>query len=146
MAARANDGVLQTEINHAIGDGSVLFNLVFRDADAPVAFFEPHVAAHAMVLRKVARSELHLLRGVAVPDRFKRRLAGLEIPTTIGSNSYGFVRSYTAPDPSKAIQVTAKWRCKPNAPAGSGEALASIWRQVGTDAFDLEKGLLRFEV
>ena len=41
--------------------------------------------------------------------------------------------------------MTAKWTCKPENTAKIDE-LIYWWQQVGTEAFDLEKGLVRFEV
>jgi quinol monooxygenase YgiN len=41
--------------------------------------------------------------------------------------------------------VTAKWTCKPG-DSSNLEDLKYWWQRVGTDAFAIEKGLLRFEV
>ena len=40
--------------------------------------------------------------------------------------------------------VTAKWTCKPGVATNFGD-LKYWWQRVGTDAFSIEKGLLRFE-
>jgi hypothetical protein len=51
---------------------------------------------------------------------------------------------YTLPDPSTAIQVTAKWTCHPGVPTHLDD-LKYWWQRVGTDAYSIEEGLLRFE-
>jgi quinol monooxygenase YgiN len=63
-----------------------------------------------------------------------------------GEYLFGYVvDEYNRPDEETAIQVTAKWTCKPS--EGSNlEELIYWWQRVGTDAHSMEKGLLRFEV
>lgn len=59
---------------------------------------------------------------------------------------YGYVEQDDKhPDPENAIQVTAKWICKPG-DISHFEALKYWWQRVGTDAHSMEDGLLRFEV
>ncbi|NNF70257.1 MAG: hypothetical protein HKN01_10835, partial [Acidimicrobiia bacterium] len=58
---------------------------------------------------------------------------------------FGYVKNdYQRPDPEDAIQVTAKWTCAPGETSRLDE-LKYWWQRVGTDAYTLEKGLLRFE-
>ena len=50
---------------------------------------------------------------------------------------------YKRPDQDTAIQVTANWTCKGD---DDLEELRYWWQRVGTDAYSMEEGLLRFEV
>ena len=61
--ARADKGVLQTEINHAIGEDAVLVHHVFKDADALRNYFAVTATAHSEALLNVAKPLLHLIRG-----------------------------------------------------------------------------------
>jgi quinol monooxygenase YgiN len=144
-AACADSGVLHTEINLAVSENALIVHHVFRDADALLSYFGSTETEHAKALMSVARPELHLVRGIDVSKKVRKALEGMRVPAAFGTYSFGFVRDYAAPDPVSAIQVTAKWTCKLDTPAGGPDELTSIWRQVGADAFDLEEGLLRFE-
>ncbi|MCL1595299.1 MAG: antibiotic biosynthesis monooxygenase [Actinomycetia bacterium] len=52
---------------------------------------------------------------------------------------------YRQPNPNTSIAVTAKWAGKSDAPSAL-EDLTYWWQRVGTEAHELEEGLLRFEV
>ena len=67
QGARADVGVLSTEINHAVGEDAVLVHHVFRDAEALLHYFGTTAATHAEALLKVASPGLHLVRGNDVP-------------------------------------------------------------------------------
>lgn len=143
--ARADTGVLQTEINHAVGEDAVLVHHVFRNADALLNYFGNTASKHSQALFKVAQSGLHLVRGMEVPSAVGEALRSKGVPVAVGDYDFGFVRDYVAPDASSAIQVTAKWVCKPGKSAGHLEELKHWWREVGNKAHEIEKGLLRFE-
>ena len=66
--ARSHPGIRSTEINHAVGEDAVLIHHVFADADALVEYFSTTATEHMAALTSVARPELHLVRGVSVPD------------------------------------------------------------------------------
>ena len=138
-------GVLQTEINHAVGEDAVLVHHVFRDADALLNYFGNTAAKHSQALLKVAQPGLHLVRGNEIPSAVGDALRAKDVPVAVGNYDFGFVRDYAAPDASSAIQVTAKWVCKPGGSADRLEELKHWWREVGNKAHEVENGLLRFE-
>ncbi len=143
--ARAHDGMLSTEINHAVGEDAVLVHHVFANADSLVDYFSTTATAHMAALTSVAAPELHLVRGVDIPATARKAISGKNVPVTFGDLAFGFVRDdYRQPDPETAIQVTAKWTCLPSHTSNL-EELAHRWQQVGTEAHTLEVGLVRFE-
>ena len=141
--AKAHDGILSTEINHAIGQDAVLIHHVFKNSDSLIKYFSNTATNHAEALGKVAKPDIHLVKGMHISDTVKEALISKNVPASFGEYLFGFVRnSYQRSDTKKAIQVTAKWTCK------SEEDLDELiywWQKVGTDAFDLEKGLVRYE-
>ena len=143
--ARADAGVLSTEINHAVGDDAVLVHHVFKDADALVSYFSTTATRHMGALTKVAKPELHLVRSLSVPAPVREALLAKSVPAAFGEFLFGYVKEdYRRPDLETAIMVTAKWTCKPGE-ASRLEDLEYWWQRVGTDAYSMEKGLLRFE-
>jgi len=96
-------------------------------------------------LTKVAKPQLHLIRGVEVPNVAREALLAKNVPAVFGEFLFGYVKeNYERPDSETAIMVTAKWTCKPG-DATHLEDLKYWWQRVGTDAYSIEKGLLRFE-
>ena len=146
ISAKASQGVLSTELNHAIGEEAMLVHHVF---DSPLAlqdYFSITAAQHIKLLRKIAKPERQLIRGVNLPATVISMINDMNVPAVFGQFLFGYVKhGYEMPDPSRAIQVTAKWTCH-NSPDASIEALKYYWQMVGTDAYSLEKGLVRFEV
>jgi quinol monooxygenase YgiN len=143
--ARADDGVLSTEINHAVGGDAVLVHHVFRDPDALVHYFSTTATQHMGALTDVAKPQMHLVRGVSVPAAAREAIAAKGVPAAFGEHLFGFVKEdYRRPDYQKAVMVTAKWTCKPG-DSDHLDELAYWWQRVGTDAYTLEKGMLRFE-
>lgn len=141
--AKAHDGVLSTEINHAIGQDAVLIHHVFKNADALIQYFSNTAKNHAEALGKVAQPDIHLLKGMHISDTVKNALVSKNVPASFGEYLFGFVRNdYQRPNPKNAIQVTAKWTCEFEE---NLEELIYWWQKVGTNAFDLEQGLVRFE-
>ena len=141
--AKAHDGMLSTEINHLIGQDAVLIHHVFKNTDSLIKYFSNTATNHAEALGKVAKPDIHLVKGLHISDAVKDALVSKNVPASFGEYLFGFVRNdYQRPDPKNAIQVTAKWTCE------SDEDLDELiywWQKVGTDAFDLEKGLVRYE-
>lgn len=143
LGARAHDGVLSTEINHAVGEDAVLIHHVFADADALVDYFSTTATEHLAALTKVARPELHMVRGIEVPEAVRVAIESTGVPVAFGQWLYGEVKNdYQRPDQSTAIQVTAKWTCTE---PGRLDELKHWWQQVATDAHTMEEGMLRFE-
>ncbi len=143
--ARADSGVLSTEIHHAVGEDAVLVHHVFRDADSLVGYFSTTASRHMAAVTKVANPGLHLVRGAAIPDHGRQAITAKGVPVAFGEHLFGYVKNdYRKPDPDKAVQVTAKWTCGPSDQSNLAE-LTHWWQQVGTEAFTLEPGLLRFE-
>ena len=143
LDAKWHEGMLSTEINHAIGQDAILIHHVFMNADSLIKYFSSTATNHAEALGKVAKPDIHLVKGMHISDAVRDALVAKNVPASFGEYLFGFVRNdYERPDSKKAIQVTAKWTCK------SEEDLDELiywWQKVGTDAFDLEKGLLRYE-
>ena len=144
--ARADKGVLQTEINHAIGEDAVLVHHVFKNADALLNYFGSTASTHAEALLKVAKPQLHLIRGIDVTDDVAKALTSRGVPLSIGNFSYGFVRDYAEADPAIAIHATAKWTCKPGSKQETLDELKHWWQMANNHAFEHEPGLRRFEV
>ena len=141
--ARAHPGVLSTEINHAVGEDAVLIHHIFADPDALVDYFSTTASDHLAALTGVAKPELHLVRGLDIPDTAREAIETKGVPVAFGEWIYGYVRdNYRQPDPNSAVQVTAKWTCTPG---GDLDELRHWWQRVGTDANSMEQGLVRFE-
>ncbi|MFT4834542.1 MAG: quinol monooxygenase YgiN [Flavobacteriaceae bacterium] len=142
--ARNHKGMLSTEINHAIGQEAVLVHHVFQDADSLVDYFNTTATDHAVALTAFGKPDIHLIRGVKLNENVKNALSSKNVNGNFGEYLFGYVKNeYKRPDPVNAIQVTAKWMCKEE---GKIDDLIYWWQRVGTDAYDLEKGLVRFEV
>jgi quinol monooxygenase YgiN len=143
--AKGDTGVLSTEINHAVGENAVLVHHVFKDPDALGHYFSTTATRHMGALTKVAKPQLHLIRGVSIPAPAREALLAKNVPAAFGELIFGYVKEdYKRPDQETAIMVTAKWTCK----AGGATHLEDLkywWQRVGTDAYSIEKGLLRFE-
>ncbi len=143
--ARGDNGVLSTEINHAVGQDAVLVHHVFRSPDALVDYFASTATRHMGALTAVARPEIHLVRGIEIPGRVRDAVSAKGVSAAFGEHLFGYVREdYRQPDPKTAIQVTAKWTCSPD-DTSRLEELKGWWQRVGTDAHSMEEGLLRFE-
>ena len=144
--ARADDGVLFTEINHAVGEDAVLVHHTFRDSDALIHYFSTTATEHMGALTAVAKPQLHIVRGMHIPGEVRNAVEAKGVPAAFGELLFGYVKEdYRRPDPDKAIMVTAKWTCHPGV-ATHFDDLKYWWQRVGTDAYSIEKGLLRFEV
>ncbi len=143
--AKADAGVLSTEINHAVGEDAVLVHHVFEDADALGHYFSTTATRHMGALTQVAKPHLHLIRGVDIPAPAREAISAKGVPAAFGKLLFGYARNdYKRPDQATAINVTAKWTCQPGE-ASHLEELKYWWQRVGTDAYSMEKGLLRFE-
>jgi len=144
--AKGDSGVLSTEINHAVGEDAVLVNHIFKDPDALIHYFNTTASQHMGALTKVAKPQLHLIRGTSIPDSAREAIIAKNVPGVFGETLFGYVKDdYQSPDRKTSIMVTAKWTCKPGATNHLDE-LKYWWQRVGTDAYSIEKGLLRFEV
>ena len=142
--ARNHKGILSTEINHAIGQEAVLVHHVFQNADSLVDYFNSTATEHVAALTAVAKPDIHLVRGVKLNESIKNALSSKNVKGNFGEYLFGYVKNdYMRSDPENVIQVTAKWTCKEE---GTIDELTYWWQRVGTDAYDLEKGLVRFEV
>jgi len=142
--AKDHQGMLSTEINHAVGQDAVLVHHVFETPDALKRYFSKTATRHSEALTKVAKPNIHLVRGETIPQEAREAIKAKNVPVTFGEYVFGYVKNdYRRPDSNYAIQVTAKWTCKKG---GSVDELIYWWQKVGTDAYDMEKGLVRFEV
>jgi len=146
VGAKGHTGVLSTEINHAVGEDAVLIHHVFKDSDALVDYFSSTGTEHMVALTKIAKPQLHMIRGENIPNIIREALIKKNVSGVFGEYLFGFVKDdYRRPDPESAIMVTAKWTCKPGS-TNYMEELKYWWQRVGTDAHSMEEGLLRFEV
>ncbi len=144
--AKADTGVLSTEINHAIGEDSVLVHHVFENAEALVHYFSTTATQHMGPLLQVAKPDVHLVRGVNLPAAARDAITAKQVPAVFGEHLFGYVKEdYRRPDLTNAVNVTAKWTCKPG-DTSNLDKLKYWWQRVGTDAHSMEEGLLRFEV
>ncbi|MHA2100117.1 MAG: hypothetical protein ACW99A_15690 [Candidatus Kariarchaeaceae archaeon] len=144
--AKSSVGVLSTEINHVVGEDAVLIHHVFKDPDSLVNYFSTTATQHMEALTKVAKPELHLIRGVSISAPVKEALFAKNVPGVFGEFLFGYVKEdYKKADYDNAIMVTAKWTCK-SSETSDLEELKYWWQRVGTDANSIEKGLLRYEV
>ena len=143
--AKSDSGVLSTEINHAVGEDAVLVHHVFKDPDALLHYFSTTATQHVAALTKVAVPQLHLIRGTSIPAPAMEVLSAKNVPGAFGELLFGYVKDdYKRPDQDTAIMVTAKWTCKPG-DTSHLEDLKYWWQRVGTEAYSIEEGLLRFE-
>jgi len=141
--AKQHQGMLSTEINHAIGQDAVLVHHIFENEASLINYFSQTANQHSEALHQVAKPDFHLVRGMSITDEVVESLKGKGVNGTFGEYLYGFVKNdYRQPDSSKAVQVTAKWTCKPGE---SIEELKHWWLKVGTDAYEEEAGMIRFE-
>ena len=146
LDAKNHKGMLSTEINHAVGQDAILVHHVFSSTESFVKYFSTTADAHVEALTKVAKPEMHLIRGAKITEQTREALSSKKVSGVFGELLFGFVKNdYNRPDPTNAIQVTAKWTCKPGDESHL-EELKYWWQRVGTDAYTLEKGLIRFEV
>ncbi|MGI9528676.1 MAG: hypothetical protein ACR2NG_03120 [Acidimicrobiia bacterium] len=144
--ARADSGVIATEINHAVGEDAVLVHHTFENPDALVRYFSTTATQHMAALTAVARPEIHLVRGTEIPDRVVEAVSAKGVDASFGELLFGYVKdNYRQSDPATAINVTAQWTAKDDVDSAL-EDLVYWWQRVGTEAFDLEEGLRRFEV
>ena len=143
--ARADIGVLSTEINHAVGEDAVLVHHVFESPAALVQYFSTTATKHMKALTSVAQPKTHIVRGTRIPNQVRDTIVAKGVPATFGELLFGYVKNdYRQPDQDTAIAVTAKWTAKTEVPTAL-EDLRYWWQRVGTEAHDLEEGLLRFE-
>ena len=143
--ARTDSGVLSTEINHAVGEDAVLVHHVFENPEALIHYFSTTASEHMRALTAVAKPQMHLVRGTHIPGTVREAIESKEVPASFGELLFGYVRSdYRRPDTETAINVTAKWTGKTNVPSALDD-LEYWWQKVGTEAYDLEQGLVRFE-
>ena len=144
QGARNHNGMLSTEINHALGQEAVLVHHVFQNTESLVEYFNTTATEHVAALSAIAKPDIHLIRGVKLSDNVKNALSSKKVNGNFGEYLFGYVKNdYQRPNVEDAIQVTAKWTCKEE---GTIDELIYWWQKVGTDAYDLEKGLVRYEV
>lgn len=146
VGARNDLGVLSTEINHTVGEEAVLVHHVFKSPEALINYFSTTATKHMAALAKVAKPEVHLVRGQNIPQSVQEAIQHKVPNVAFGEFAFGFVKDdYQQPDYSTAINVTAKWTCKPSDKSNL-EELTHWWQRVGTDAFTMEEGMKRYEV
>lgn len=142
--ARQHKGMLSTEINHAIGQDAVLVHHIFKNEDAFATYFSQTANKHSETLHSFANADFHLIRGMKISDRVKNAMKNKGVDGTFGEYTFGFVKNeYKQLDSSKAVHVTAKWTCKKGQ---SIEELKYWWLKVGSEAHEVEEGMIRFEV
>ena len=144
--ADSSPSVLTFELNDTVGGDAVVVHAVFASTQTVSEFFDNDGRQHLSALLSHAVPDLHLIRGTSISEEVTNLFDQKQIPIATGEFLYGYVKHDSKlPDLSNAIDVTAKWTCTP-ADVSNQEELKHWWQQVGTDAFDMEKGLIRFEV
>ena len=78
--AKADAGVLSTEINHAVGEDALLVHHVFKGPDALINYFSTTATQHIGALTKVAKPQQHLIRGERVPAAARDALTAKNVP------------------------------------------------------------------
>ena len=142
--AKQHEGMLSTEINPAIGQDAVLIHHIFQDTDALVSYFNTTAENHMKTLTAVAKPDIQLIRGAKIDEKVKQALSAKKVKANFGEYLFGYVKhDNQRPNPEHAVQVTAKWTCKDE---GTLEELIYWWQRVGTDAYQMEEGLVRYEV
>ena len=97
--ARVDDGVLSTEINHAVGEDAVLVHHVFENSDALVHYFSTTATQHMAALIGVAKPELHLIRGTSIQTAARDAIGAKKVPSAFGELLFGYVKEdYRRPD------------------------------------------------
>ena len=143
--AKASEGVLSTEINHAVGEDAVLVHHTFEGPAALINYFSTTATQHMKALTAVAQPQAHIVRGTRIPDEVRSAVLSKGVPASFGELLFGYVRNdYQQPNPDTSIAVTAIWEAKSDV-ASALEDLTYWWQRVGTEAHGLEQGLLRFE-
>jgi len=144
--AKTEPGLVAMELDPTVGGNSFLVHQVFKDPESLIAYFSSAGSHSVTTLLKVAKPDLQLVRGKDIPSTVIDAIKSKGIPAVFGKHIFGYVKNnYAAPDLNTAIDVTAKWTCKPGE-SSQLEQLKHWWQCVGTDAFSMEEGLLRFEV
>ena len=101
--ARADHGVLSTEINHAVGEDAVLVHHVFESARALEHYFSTTATEHMGALSAVATPDLHIVRGIEVPESVRTAVAAKGVEAAFGEHLFGFVKGdYRMPDPANS--------------------------------------------
>ena len=109
-----------------------------------MSYFNQTASEHSQALTNVALPQHHLIRGTQISEKVEKALLSKGVKGDFGSYLFGYVKNDNVrPNPESAIQVTAKWIC---IEGESVEDLIYWWQKVGTEAYDLGKGLVRFEV
>jgi quinol monooxygenase YgiN len=144
--SRSGAGVLAMELDPTVGGDSFLVHHVFKDSESLVEYLSASSSVLFDSLLEVSKPDLQLVRGIDVPVTVIDAFAKKGIPAVFGRHIFGFVKNeYHQPNYESAIDVTAKWTCKPGE-TSQLEQLKYWWQRVGTDAYSMEEGLLRFEV
>ena len=82
--AKADTGVLSTEINHAVGEDAVLIHHTFKSPQALLDYFSTTATQHMKALHEVAIPELHFIRGTDIPTAVKEALLAKHVPAVFG--------------------------------------------------------------
>ena len=102
--AKTHKGILSTEINHAVGQDAVLVHHVFKNADEMVDYYSTIAEEHQLALTKVAKPELHLIRGQNIPSVASEVLLSKNVTGMFGEFLFGYVKEdYKQPDKETAI-------------------------------------------
>lgn len=144
-AASEFEGILSTEVNSAIGEDAVLIHHVFDNKNSLLKYFNSIAREHVNKLTQIASPEVQIIRGVEIDEDIEKSIPN-NIKIDYAEYRSGYIRNdYAAPDKTNAINVTAKWKVHPNSD-GTIDELIYWWEKVATEAYDLEKGLSRFEI
>ncbi|MDA0797625.1 MAG: hypothetical protein O2826_07500 [Chloroflexi bacterium] len=82
--SQTDPGLLSIEINYVVLLGAVFVHQIFKDSDAVVSYFSTTVALLMASLLKVARPELHLVRGLDLPTAAREAIAAIQPAAVFG--------------------------------------------------------------
>jgi hypothetical protein len=89
--ARADSGVMATEINHAVGEDAVLVHHTFENPDALAHYFSTTATKPMAALSAVARPEIHFIRGTQIPDSVADAVFAKDVPASFGELLFAYV-------------------------------------------------------
>lgn len=91
LEAKNHPGMLSTEINHAVGQDAILVHHVFESPESLEAYFSSTATEHAEALMKVAKPDIHVVRGSSIPEASQTAITDKGVPTSFGEFLFGYV-------------------------------------------------------
>ena len=141
--AKNIDGILRTEVDMTVGEDAVLVHHDFENKESLRNYFKQVAFANKNNMESVAHAERIMIRGSEADADIKGDMTAISDRVDYGEFLFAYSRDLDQLDNEKLIQVTAKWTCKKEEDLPE---LIHWWKEVGMEAYDLEEGLVYFEV